>query len=371
MNIMIDRFNKRCAAPLVVAFSLVALAAACSATNDDKRSSTGASGGMDGAGGAGGAFGSGGTLSVGSGGGGGIEQCHVESAEGQRKDLDMLIVLDRSGSMAGSLWDGTVAALGQFLGDPASQGVRAAMSFFPPEAAPDACDQNAYNPPEVPLAVLPTDAGTLTGAMAATTPAGDATPVYGALYGSLQWATLHQDANPDRVVVVVFASDGDPTECNTNIGVIAQVAATAYNYNGLRTYVVAIQGATVANLDTIAASGGTQQALDVTNDIMLFQEKMEEIRGEVLGCEFDIPQPMNDEFDPQKLNVEYAVDDMATPDTIPQVSDDAACGSDPGWYYDNPDSPTKIMLCPASCQGVQQNPTAIVTFAFGCPTVIK
>lgn len=307
---------------------------------------------------------------TGSGGQGGAEECLVESAEGERKELDILVVLDRSGSMAGSLWTGSVDALTQFFEDPASEGIRAAISFFPPDGAPDACDPGAYSPPAVPETVLPVDAGVLVTAMGATGPAGDATPVYGALYGSLQWATLHQDANPDRVVVVVFASDGDPTQCNTSIPAISQIASTAYAYNGLRTYVVAIQGATVANLDQIAAAGGTTQALDITNDITLFQQKMEAIRGEVLGCEFDIPPPSGEEFDPLKLNVEYSPDGVVPPETLPQVPSSADCSGDPGWYYDVPATPTKIILCPASCQAVQSNPSAVVTFAFGCPTVI-
>lgn len=301
---------------------------------------------------------------------GGAKQCLVESAEGKRKELDILVVLDRSGSMAGDLWEGSIDALTQFFEDPASDGVRAAVSFFPPQNGDDACAPSSYSPPLVPETVIPQDSGTLVTAMSATSPAGNATPIYGALYGSLQWATLHQDANPDRVVVVVLASDGDPTDCNTSIPAIAQIAATANAYNGVRTYVVAIQGATLANLDQIASAGGTMQALDVTNDISLFQQRMEEIRGEVLGCEFDIPEPEGEEFDPLKLNIEYSPDGIQEPETIPQVANAQACGSDGGWYYDNPSAPTKILLCPTSCQDVQSQSTATITFAFGCPTVV-
>jgi len=356
----------------LAAGALAITTAACGATESDENATgdtTGSAAG--GAGGTGSGGGSGGFVPNGSGGFGGQEACHVENAVGERKELDILVAIDRSGSMAGSLWNGSVSALTSFFQDSASQGIRAGLSFFPPEIAPDACDPNAYNPPTVPLEQLPTNASVLVNAMNATTPAGNATPMYGALYGSLQWASLHQDMNSDRVVVLVFASDGDPTECNTNIGAIAQVAATAFGYNGLRTYLVAIQGATVSNLDQIAAAGGTGQAIDVTTNVSLLQQALEDIRGEVLGCEFDIPQPVNEEFDATKVNVEYAPDDMQDGTPIPQVANAGDCGSMAGWYYDNPTTPTKVMLCPASCTDVQNNPSAVITFAFGCPTIVR
>ena len=71
------------------------------------------------------------------------------------------------------------------------------------------------------------------------------------------------------------------------------------------------------------------------------------------------------------VNVEYAPDDQPRPETIPQVDDEQACGGQPGWYYANPNDTTKVMLCPASCQDVQNNPNATITFAFGCPIIVK
>ena len=207
----------------IAAASLIA--AACSATDDDESNPTNTVSSASGGAGGESANGGGGFMPNGPAAGtGGMESCHVENAVGERKELDILVAIDRSGSMAGSLWNGSVSALTSFFQDMGSQGIRAGLNFFPPESAPDACDPNAYNPPAVALAVLPNNASVLVNAMGATTPAGPETPTYGALYGSLQWASLHQDMNSDRVVVLVFASDGDPTQCNTNPNAIVSVS---------------------------------------------------------------------------------------------------------------------------------------------------
>jgi hypothetical protein len=52
---------------------------------------------------------------------------------------------------------------------------------------------------------------------------------------------------------------------------------------------------------------------------------------------------------------------------LPKKNDASAC--DPvsgGWYYDNNASPTKIILCPASCQMVQADQNGKVDILLGC-----
>lgn len=359
------------------------LPAACSDETSSSSSESGsggdaASSGQGGDGGSGGGIsssngGAGGGVFVptGSGGGGGMEGCLATEAEAQTLELDMVVVLDRSASMSGNLWTSSISALTQFFNDPGAAGVNAGINYFPPPGNASECNPNSYNPLQVPIVSLDTDAATLINDMQSQMPQGDYTPTHGALYGSLQFANQYQDANPDHVVVVVFASDGDPTSCNTAIGDIAAIASTANGYNGVRTFVIAIDGATVANLDQIAAAGGTNLALDVTQDITLFKQKMDEIRESVLACEFLIPEPGDgEEFDPTKVNIVYTPGGGSA-ENIPQAENAADCGSDPGWYYDNPINPTKITFCPATCATIQMDSEAKVDFAFGCPTVVN
>jgi len=351
----------------------------CSAGGDDggnNNNNTGASGSGGAGGGTGG--GSGGDFSIGGGQGGGtIEECASTSTAAQLKELDIAILLDRSGSMSGTQWTGSVAALSNFVQSPNSIGVNAGITFFPFEAAPsqDACNSDWYDELTVdigPIGQNESNTQMIVDSMNSESPNGGNTPTYGALEGVLTHATAYQDLNPDHKVIVVFASDGEPNSCPNNqdtIPVIAALASSALNYNGVETYVVAISGSNVANLNQIAVAGGTTAAFDVTADISLFEQKMEEIRAAALACEFVIPDPPDgEELDAGLVNVEYTPSDGSGAVTIPGVAGVADCGAGLGWYYDNPQNPTQILLCPGACNLIQADGEADVQVQFGCAT---
>jgi hypothetical protein len=367
-------------APVVVA--AFALAAACG--GDDAEPDVSASNASSGGGGVGGAGagsgsmstgdgsgGNGGTFNpVGSGGAGGMETCLASAVEAQKKPLDLVVVWDRSTSMSGSKWSGTVSAVTQFVNDPVNAGVSLGINFFPLAGATDQCDASIHNPPQLGLTPIPAGANTVSMAINGTSPGG-LTPTYGALLGTLQFLTAHQTMNPDRVVAAVLASDGDPTECITSGAAIEGLAQAAFDANGVRTYVIAIEGSSAATLNPIAAAGGTGQAIDVTTDINLFKQAMEEIRADAISCEFPIPEPGGGErFDPQKLNVSYTPGGTGMSTTIPNVADASACGSAGGWYYDDAANPTEVILCPATCTLVGADGGAKIDLEFGCPTII-
>ncbi|MBW2529598.1 MAG: VWA domain-containing protein [Deltaproteobacteria bacterium] len=344
---------------------MAALGAACGGDSAEGASLDGA-----GAGGAG-AGASEGFDPMGGNGQGGFEGCLTADIEGEQKKLDMLIVMDRSGSMA-PVWSTLTGSIVQFFAAPSSRGIAAGINFFPPAGAADGCDVADYDPPQYHPGDLPTYGGILAEILDVMILGGE-TPTYAGLAGSLQWAVSHQLANPDREVVVVLASDGDPSTCNTDIPNIADLAADALASAGVRTFAIAIQGATVANLDQIAAAGGTGQALDVTADASAVEEKMNEIRRVTVACELLIPEPdPADPFDPGRVNVRLDPDGNGaqSPSVVPQVPNADSCGGQPGWYYDDPDSPTTVSLCPTACEQLGE-PHASVRFVFGCPTILR
>lgn len=297
--------------------------------------------------------------------------CTGTSAQAELTPLDMIVVLDKSGSMSGTKWNGSTAALEAFVNDSNSAGIGVGLVFFPNDQSDD-CNYADYANLDVAIGTLPGNSATLVSAIEAEDANGPDTPTYGALKGALYAATSYQDANPTHKVVVVLATDGDPNGCpDDSTAGIAALAKSARNYNGVQTYVIAVQGSSLANLNPIAAAGGTGQAYDVTSDVSLFAAKMAEIRQNALKCEFPIPPPPDmEELDPNKVNVNYTPGAGGNKTTLPRVDSKAQCGSGSGWYYDDNMAPTKIILCPTSCQTVQADPAANVDVLFGCKQVV-
>lgn len=306
----------------------------------------------------------------------GPETCAQTGSEANPVQLDIVVLLDRSGSMYGANWNGVTKALKEFVQDPASSGIRVGILYFPIDAPADAfvCNPLHYQTLSVPLDLLPQNAAAMVGSIDSQSPNGGSTPMHGALEGTLWAAAQEQMSQPNHKVIVVFASDGDPNSCpnqQNNISVIAQLVKTAYEASSVETYVIAINGASIVNLDQIAAAGGTGTAYDVTGNVNQFAQKMEEIRIAALACEYVIPPPPGDEpFELDKVVVKHVADD-GTLTEIPRATSEIDCGQLPGWYYDDPVAPKKIKLCPASCDVARQDKQGRIDVFFGCKPIIN
>ncbi|MEJ7729747.1 MAG: vWA domain-containing protein [Polyangiaceae bacterium] len=347
----------------------------CSADPDDdttsssfQPSTSASSSGAGGEGASGGAAGTGGaSISVGVGGGsgvGGADVCDETESLATQKQLDVIVLQDRSGSMSGPRWDGSVNALKSFANDPASAGINLGIVYFPAVNGTDECNVPDYKD-VIAFGTLPQNAPAFVQSLDATEPGGG-TPMSAGLEGALYAATAMQDQNPEHKVIVVLASDGEPGSCITDVATIASLAESAYNYNGVQTYGIFIAG-NKATLDAITMAGGTGPAFDVSANIQAFADKMAGIRADAIGCEVTIPDPpQGEEFDKDLVNVKYTAGGQGAPSTLPKKTSKADCGAGAGWYYDNEQKPTEIIFCPASCQTVQADVEAKINVAFGC-----
>src|SRR5690606_13133461 len=118
------------------------------------------------------------------------------------------------------------------------------------------------------------------------------TPTRYALEGALQHAKEWSDSHPDHTVIVVLATDGEPSGCSGNSMSNIRTVAADYAAQGIKTFVIGI-GNQTGNLNEIAAAGGTGQAIMVTgsNAKQEFIDAMNAIRGVALACEYEIPPP--------------------------------------------------------------------------------
>ncbi|MBI4706291.1 MAG: VWA domain-containing protein [Deltaproteobacteria bacterium] len=337
------------------------------------------SGGAAGSSSSGGAGGSGGEL-LDAGVGDGPDPdaaCALLTHDAKALPLSLYVMLDKSASMSGNKWEAAKAGLKAFVEDPASAGLRVALKFFPrpPDAVP-ACDQQAYAVPSVPFGELPDHAPAIESGIEAETPNGLSTPTYPALGGAILKGIELAKNNPGETSAVLLVTDGKPQGPAPTCGgvdpedtqVIAALAAKGAGYAPpVYTFVIGLPGVDHDFADTVAAAGGSGSAVlvDADNVLQGFQDALTEVRVKALPCEYEIPELVaGGEVAYDHVNVLLTLGGGA-PQIVPQTED---CGGKGGWYYDDPVQPTKLLLCPATCQLAKGDTEAKIQILLGCKT---
>jgi uncharacterized protein YegL len=312
---------------------------------------------------------------------GGLDEdaaCAEASDEAKHVPVNLYIMFDKSGSMQGTLWSQSTAALQAFFSDPASAGLRVALRFFPDTGCDGNCDV-------APCAVPKVDAGELTNLSAPTdmheqalidafigvTPAGG-TPLAPALDGALSWAANVLSTAPNEKAVVALVTDGFPdNDCEDSQSHFVNAAQTARDQNGILTFAIGLEGANQSLMDAIAAAGGTDTSVVIgtANAQEELIAALNAIRESTIACEYEVPTLVDgNSVDPNRVNVIYETGSGQSI-TIGQVADEAACSTSSGWYYDDPVMPSRIIFCPSTCISIRDDPEADVRLLFGCLTV--
>ena len=325
-------------------------------------------------------------------------ECSAWVSEATFKKVNMYIMFDRSGSMAGTKWNGSTQALKAFFQSSSAGRLGVALEFFPLPSGgvygdgcadtssstytSSSCSAVPCGNPMVPLGTLASTAApadtqeqALVSAVDSLSPEGW-TPSWSALKGAHDWAIGHQTANPNEITVVIFVTDGEPTKClfggsstatNTEL---ANMAERVYLDWNVRTYAIGMQGANTTALDTIAVKGGTGQAFVIgsSNQEQIAADltsALNAVARQNASCEFALPN--QGIFDPEVARVIYETGGTET--LLPRRTSSTACGS--GWYYDNNTNPTTITLCPSTCTTLQADSTARVLAYLGCPLKVE
>ncbi len=121
------------------------------------------------------------------------------------------------------------------------------------------------------------------------------------------------------------------------------------------------------------ATGGMKFSICTSDWAALFKALTTEVATPAkLPCAFAIPEPDDGkEVDPGKVNVDWTKGSGGVEHLgfVPGGKD--ACTASGGWYYDDPKNPTRILLCPTTCDAVGKDKTGKVDIALGCATRIK
>lgn len=331
-------------------------------------------------------------------GGSAAGSCSAQTFEGETVPLDIFIVFDQSFTMesctdpgSGQLitpgcqvtrLDAVRQATEQFMGDPESAGIGIGLGLFGKQPIGEAvCGDAAYIQPEVPMGLLPEHAANVSDVLASVVPTGE-TPTGPALRGACTYATGYRSTAPDHQVVLLLLTDGRPeapTTCSGGTGpccpTLDEAVAAADECRattGIRTYVLGV-GPLLDNLEQIAVAGGTERAYlvgggDVGQEVL---NALNRIRGSAaIPCELQLPEaPLGQAlaFDQVNISYERAECDVTQ---FPSVASAEQCGELDGWYYDDPDAPQRIQLCPRSCDRVS-GPGGNLYYSIGCDTLIR
>lgn len=308
---------------------------------------------------------------------GSMMTCAAASIEAKITPLAMYIMFDKSGSMNdGGKWTAASSALKSFFQDPGAAGLEVALRFFPEgNCDGSTCDVNACATPKVDAGPLTADPAAtdpqekaLVKAVNDTIPAGN-TPMFAALKGAVKWAGDFQAANTDHKTVVILVTDGEPNGCITDTNQIANEAEVGFA-NGIMTFAIGLEGSNVNTINKIAAKGGSTEGFFIGNSggtETALLAALEEIRGKAIACELQIPEPEMGELNPDKVNVTFTPGG-GVEKTIGHVDDESQCGAASAWYYDDPQNPTRIILCPDTCEAVQGDDAATINIQLGCDT---
>jgi hypothetical protein len=464
------------------------LALACQSPAVLSRVADGGPGSSKGGDGGGGSGGEGGKGSSGFGGFGGfpdagpagtgdpfgdVPKCAEDIHMAERVPLDLVLLVDRSMSMAGPKWEMTTKALTSFVSDARSAGLGVGLQYFPvspiehpcatatdcggglnpacferrvclgaglkgippscggprdpgcpagstcvplglcalsstyctglgkpcPDGPPtdlctaigkvcqdpdfaENCSADSYRQLNVRIGPLPLAQAALVAIISATRPDGG-TPMAAAVEGTMGFLTAYAKAHPDRRVVLILATDGVPSTCsagNPANDIDMRLSAARMMTPSIATYTIGVfapnEGpAGPAAVNRFAMAGGTGMGfvLEPTGDLT---EKLlgtlNQIRGAALPCEFTIPTPKSGMLDFDRVNVHFK--GASTEENVPYVG--AADKCDPmrgGWYYDVDPSmtkPTKVVVCPKTCDRFKAEPLGQVQIGFGCKTIV-
>lgn len=323
-----------------------------------------------------------------------FETCAAEAREAEALPADIIFMIDQSISMvdhtvpegvegAPTRWDLLREAVLEFIRDEESEGLRVGLQFFPqagdwqyPDGANSgvSCDSGDYSELAVGVGELPGNADALEDAYPEY-PNGGFTPSHASLEGALmharEWADMPENAG--RGVAVVWVTDGYPTVCDDQTIAGLNDIADAYNNpedgeTRIPTFVVGL-GPT-PNLSSVARAGGTGDGFFVADEecdaVGTLLESLRRVANTPNLCEFNMPRTSDGTpIDLDKVNMQFTPLG-GSPQTIGQTTGPGACTQTGGWYFDNPEEPEKILVCPQSCGNFGGGTVSIVA---GCETV--
>jgi len=305
--------------------------------------------------------------------------CIGVTTQANHVPLDMYFMLDTSGSMAGPNLTLLKEGLAAFFKAPESEGIGISGNHFPimlKVGSDETCEPSEYAKPAGPWEILPNSGmgGWITGLVAQ-----GLTPSIPALAGAVDACVARKAENAERTCSVVFVSDGEPEGNCPPTGPTAKeplgtIAAGAWA-KGIPVFAIGFPGIKSLGqqvLSYIAEQGGTDVPFFIKEGAVTqkFVDALTKVQGTALACEYQMPTSDHEIVDPDFVRVIYTPGTGGDPITIPRKMTAEDCGAAPGWYYDNNDEPTKLVMCDSTCKTMRADGTGKVEILLGCSNLL-
>jgi hypothetical protein len=300
-------------------------------------------------------------------------ECGHKTFELQRKPAEILIVLDRSGSMkeapsgssGTSKWELVVPGVNEVVTQTNSS-VSWGLKVFP-EGEGAECIAGSVTS-AIPVAVAASNSAAVTAAITATTPEGNGTPTGDAIQAAVTYLKTLTDTNPK---FILLATDGEPSCAGTSKGTTgarsyAVQAVTDAAAAGFKTLVVGVattKSSATQALNDMAVAGGmarhdpnapdTQFYLASTKDELV--RSLEDITGQVSSCVFDLT-----DAPPDPSNIAVKVNGMKAPHDTARSN---------GWDYTTSDY-LRVEVFGSWCEQIKAASSNSVSFILGCPNEV-
>jgi hypothetical protein len=278
--------------------------------------------------------------------------CSQTSLPATQSPVDMFFMLDVSGSMTGTNMAILQPGVTGYTNGASSAGTWASGNQFPIEInTVTSCVPSDYSKSVVPWSALPSTA--FSQWVSALVVLG-LTPSVPALQGAVSACKTRKLSQPGRTCMVIFVTDGEPTECDPNgqaaMTTLGAIAADAWA-NGIAVHGIAFPNMTSVGtslLNYIAQQGGTGAPTTVYSASQL-TTLLQTIQGSAVSCTFAKPPGTLDTVQLTPTNGPAVI--------LPRVLDASQCAGD-AYYYDNNTTPTQIVMCPTTCQKLKADPSA-------------
>lgn len=298
-------------------------------------------------------------------------ECARQNFQLSRQPAEILLLLDRSGSMkekpsgssgSDSKWSLVVPAVNEVVAA-TNASISWGLKAFPEGEGKECIPESVTS--AVPVTIAPNNAASVTAQVMALTPEGNGTPTGDAVKAAVTYLKGLTDPNPK---FILLATDGEPScagtsEGSTNARTYAVEAVTEAASAGIKTVVVGVattKSSATQALNDMAIAGEMPQVsadpaapkyyLASTKDELV--RALVEITGQVSNCVFDLTSKP-----PDPSNIAVVVDGQKAPRDATHAN---------GWDYIG-DEYAQVEVFGAWCENIKSATANSVNFVFGCP----